>query len=148
METHAVSFLFENLCRLGPAAVLRHIIQRGDYMPEVVFYVIIMLLSLVGIAALIWWLRLYFLLPENGLYMYMLVPLDLDNAEYRLRAAAEAMLFEGPRFCRGIIAVDMGVSDEEKQICRRLSDEYGNIKICDLNDLEDYILKANIISDG
>lgn len=117
-------------------------------MPEVLFCAVIMLLCLVGIAAVIWWLRLRFLLPGNGVYMYMLVPVDSENAEHRLRAAAETVLFEGPRFCKGIIAVDMGISDEERQICKKLADEYGNIAVCDLSDLEDYILKANITSDG
>lgn len=114
---------------------------------EMLGYAGILILSLIGCAAVLRWCFLRILLPRERLPFYALVPVDSGNAEYRLRTAAEAVSMTNPHLFREILAVDMGLEDEEKQVCLRLAQQYKCITLCELNDLEDLVWQLHLLED-
>lgn len=116
-------------------------------MLEVLFYSALLLLCLVGIAAIIHWSCLKFFQPKDGSFIYAVIPLERSNAEYRLRTAHEILPSFGDRLCKRIIAVDMGLDEEERLVCNRLQELYGNITLCEPDDLGETLYYLNIIPD-
>lgn len=99
-------------------------------MLEYILYAAIILLSLIGLVEIIRTAALFLLSEKHPPEQLLLVLLSGDNAETALRSALERVRMMGIRGCRRIIAVDMGMSSDSMEICRRLCNEYGCIILC------------------
>jgi len=103
---------------------------------ETIIYIIVLLLSIAGLADIIRWIGIIFLIPKGRRQQALIVRLNDDAAELDLRAAIECATRIGIRACPVILAVDCGLSPKVKDICRCLRSENQNVILCKIEDLE------------
>jgi hypothetical protein len=106
---------------------------------ETIIYIIVLLLSIAGLADIIRWAGIALLIPKGRRQQALIVRLNDDAAELDLRAAIECATRLGIRACSVILAVDCGLSPKVKDVCRCLCIENQNVILCKADDLQSIV---------
>ena len=88
------------------------------------------LLALYGLVGVIRSVVFYLLTSRHDGEQALLVRLRQDDAEAELRAAMEKLQMYGSKVACVIIGVDCGLDEETLRICRIISKESGNVRLC------------------
>ncbi len=108
-------------------------------MPEMIFYIFVLFLSIIGLMETLRYITYLVLVPRNAKSGIMLLPLKNDDAEIRLRAAVEKVNLFGAGCYDRIVAVDCGMSEETLEICKDFISGIDMISLVDESGLKAYI---------
>jgi hypothetical protein len=104
-------------------------------MGQMLMYVIVITLAALGLVNLLYRISLAVMLPKKYENHALVVKLEDENCEFQLRSAIKKRDHFGPKAFMKIIAVNCGISDEMKHVCRVISYENPDIILCDASDV-------------
>mgnify|MGYP007094029641 CR=1 FL=1 len=118
-------------------------------MAESIFYIILLLLSLLGLTNIIWSIALWMNGNKNCVKPFLVVPLDnsCKEIEATLRNAISRAELMSASTCAGILAVDLGLEEESLSCCRDFCESYDGVRLCTPAELS-CILSASMQEDG
>lgn len=104
---------------------------------EIFKYIIILVLSIIGMASLIKSTILIFC-KDNGQKCKIVIPLDdsCENPETVIRNTALCLEWSDRKRYSGIVCLYSGSNEESKEICRRVCDDYPFTYYYDINNLD------------
>lgn len=99
---------------------------------------------LVGVAAAVYYISVRLLSPGNsGSYAVLLIAdKDSENLAQLIYGAYLRLDLLGDAACARVIAVDMGMSDAERESCENLCRECGGVYLCKPDQI------AGLLADG
>lgn len=103
-----------------------------------IFSVIIICLSMLGLAELIHGINLHIIAPRSKAVTFSVVFLSGSDAEQQLSFAAEQQKWFGGAYSDYIIAVNNGLSENSDKACRYIAEKYG-ADYCTLYELKEKI---------
>ncbi len=105
-------------------------------MSEIIFVIIFLIPSMLGLAEILHFIRSYILGGKAKPRKLLLVYLTGDDASLQLKGVLEEFNWHGKRFAEKVIAVDCGAKDFA--LCKALAQK-GEIYCCDIKELKDII---------
>lgn len=106
---------------------------------EIIMYGLVLILSLIGLAHLIRSVAMWLFFLKGKTTQVLTVLLDTPDAEMELRCALENVRYFSPPLFKVILAVDCGLPENTREVCRKLASDYGNVIYCKSENLSDVI---------
>ena len=103
-------------------------------MAELILFTVLCVFALFGLGEIIHEIRLIFVSPKKRIRTVTLIYLEKGSAEQQLMFVSEQTAWLGRRYSDRIIAVDTGISQEERKSCERIAASYG-ITLADANEI-------------
>jgi hypothetical protein len=110
-------------------------------MPEAFFYGLVAAFTFIGFISVLYYILLFFFKPKgNGRYI-ITIPRDADRSTISnlIYGAHMRNLLFGDLVCDDIIILDCDFDDERRRLVKDLSNEYGGVRICTLDELKEGI---------
>ncbi len=112
----------------------------GEYMFKIILIIIALFLSSVGIGEILHRIWMLFLRPESR-KCFLLLPLSEGCVAEQVTAELEEMRWYGKNYADLLIALDCGISESERKICKHIEKTNGDFVLCKLEDIEEVIRK-------
>lgn len=94
-------------------------------MAELILFTVLCVFALFGLCEIIHEIRLIFVSPKKRIRTVTLIYLEKGSAEQQLMFVSEQAAWLGRRYSDRVIAVDTGISQEERKSCERIAASYG-----------------------
>ncbi len=103
-------------------------------MAELILFTVLCVFALFGLGEIIHEIRLIFVSPKKRTRTVTLIYLESGSAEQQLMFVAEQAAWLGRKYSDRIIAVDTGISEEERKNCERIAASY-SITLASANEI-------------
>lgn len=104
-------------------------------MTEIIFVFIFLVPAMLGTAELLHILKLYIAFPGKGMCSYSVIFLGNEDFAEKIKYACDQLLWYGKRYTKQIIAVDTGLSPENREAALTLTRRYNTV-FCDVGSIE------------
>lgn len=93
-------------------------------MAELILFTVLCVFALFGLCEIIHEIRLIFVSPKKRTRTVTLIYLEKGSAEQQLMFISEQAAWLGRKYSDRVIAVDTGISEEERKNCERIAASY------------------------
>lgn len=108
---------------------------------ENIYYLFVIVTCVLGISTFLQWIVVKVLTPKKGPKAVLILPLtaEKDDVELVLRSTELRARLMGSKLCDEIIAVDCGMDEETREICKTTCEVLGSIRLCKKDELMEIV---------